>query len=330
MSIGQMLLMGLVVLALLVPAASCETKSNDRTWDFSASRDISQIPWPQAKSKEDFLPLDINGRAVARFPDGRTFSQRLRFATFTREGNQIILITFGLEDQTIDDAYKTATELATHWGLIQPPLDEWRNKAKAQPGQFMRGGTARRGVTPTVDLEIVDSFDEAKPYAINFQIAWIEHLPGPKGKGTWDLSQSRALSQVQDAEKHAACVFNPRGMVTVRFSRDLAFHRYADWVSFHGSGDKISDVQFDIEAQTADEAHATAMELSQQFDLPPETIEQWYKQVKVGKATRLENLSGGKAFPAFLNITWGSRDKPYRIAFVVTWADATSTQPSTR
>jgi hypothetical protein len=253
----------------------------------------------------------------------------VRFATFTREKDQLILIMFGLENQTLDDVYRTATDLATHWELLQPPLDAWRKRAKDKAGQFVAGGTARRGMTPSIDLEIVDSFDAAKPYAINFQLSWIEHLSGPRGKGTWDLSKTHLISQVrEDPTKPNGCLFNPSGVVTVRFSQDLEFHHFADWVGFHGKRDEISHVQFNLQTQTAEDAHLTALELATRFKLPQAPINQWYAQVAAGKPTLLESVAGTGEFPAFLNIGWGAHDKPYRIGLIVAWPEHTPTQPA--
>ena len=151
-------------------------RSKPRTWDFSASHNISLVPWPANSEDEMFAAFDVNGRVIVRFPGGKVFDEQVRVIDFHRRGQKIAEVTFMLQDQTPDDAYATASRIARYWEINPQPLKVWHDKvASGAPlygaGPPLIAETRRNDRPPALSLEVRHSWNMSKPFRIIFQVA---------------------------------------------------------------------------------------------------------------------------------------------------------------
>jgi hypothetical protein len=135
----------------------CRGPKNTYDWDNSAN-------------------FDINGPVVVRFPEGKTFDRYVDVVTFSRQDDWIFSVQFILEPQSVEDAYRTATGLAKDWGLDVEPIEAWHKRTFTEiyggPGPSNRCATRRNNLPHPVSIEIVDSYDRAKPWRVWFGFAW--------------------------------------------------------------------------------------------------------------------------------------------------------------
>jgi len=115
----------------------------------------------------------------------------------------------------------------------------------------------------------------------------------------------------------------------VRFPENRKFDRYVDSLLFSKHGEQIGTVDFNLEPQTAETAYQTALGLARDWQLDTAPLDEWYGRVSSGQAiygpgppTVAATRRNDRPLTASLDIFHSyRRDKPFRIAFQVGWAD---------
>ena len=98
-----------------------------------------------------------------------------------REGDVITNLAVHSGNRTTDEAYEEAKRLIAYWELDPKNLDEWYRGIKSGgPEGFNTFATYGDDREPAPGLAIRQSFDDAKPWFLDFEVSWC-----PRDSASW-------------------------------------------------------------------------------------------------------------------------------------------------
>jgi hypothetical protein len=159
----------------------CVMQSTSRTlhWDLRESHARSAISWPAGAG--DVLDV-ANAQIVIDLPAGRRYQASGVDVHVLAVGDQILTIAVKYPRTTLDDGYQQALHMARDWQLRTDELERWRQGVLAgrergvkdadEPEFVVMAGSAIAGGGPTPYAKTLDSFDDQRPFVLDFELQW--------------------------------------------------------------------------------------------------------------------------------------------------------------
>ena len=166
----------LLLLPLLTTAMDAlgqpQSRPSLRSWDFSASHEIQQVPWPEGKGNflDSLFVMDVQGDVCIKVTAEKSFEGYVEAATFLRDGKQLSFVEVRLEPQTLKNTFDTASNLCDKWNLPRPKPEAWKKAVDSGRDEVVLLSNPQ--AMPFVSAEIVRTFDKNKPFRISFTIGW--------------------------------------------------------------------------------------------------------------------------------------------------------------
>lgn len=167
----------ILLVTMMLPSTAPASTRATLEWDFSASRHVDLVPWPPGDrpTPDPFHHITVNQTVRVTVGPGKSFQRHVERVTFSRWGDRLSYVALNLEAQNAADAYTTGVELAEQWGLPRQRLDDWYAGVRA--GKYEAVLAARRDVSPSVEVEMFRTFDDAQPFRLIFRFGWTtEHV----------------------------------------------------------------------------------------------------------------------------------------------------------
>ncbi len=138
-------------------------------YDFSVSRDISKVSWPETKTG-DWFALTGTYDLRVRFPGGASFAETVRDVYISRTASNVTEFEACSEPMSIGGAYSRAKEIASEWRLDTPRFEHFQYEAR-------RGSlstyAAEGGKDPVLTLELIPSLaGDDRPWCLKVSAWW--------------------------------------------------------------------------------------------------------------------------------------------------------------
>ena len=149
-----------------------ETESLVLNWDLSNSRTVKDVGWID-DNKEDFYSKEGDILLTLKLPQNKEFKESLNRFYVDRKGDTVTNLNLHLPAMTLDEAYNKAKTLINYWNLDSKDIDEWYKKQQSgKPENHATFATFRNDLSPATGIEIMNSFNDAKPWYISFKVSF--------------------------------------------------------------------------------------------------------------------------------------------------------------
>jgi hypothetical protein len=140
--------------------------------DFSKSRKIENIPWVHQGARRTLIH-DYNCRLTVRFDADHSFQGDVMWVSLTEKDGLVTGINIALPKLTAKDTYKTALQMAKDWKLGSDRLDKLHKWYKQDlAGHHNLVSLIDNSLPLHPSIEIVSSYNDEKPYGIDYSIFW--------------------------------------------------------------------------------------------------------------------------------------------------------------
>src|SRR5207248_6915006 len=146
--------------------------SDSSILDFSKSRKVESIPWIHHDAKRTLIH-DYNCRLTVRFDTDHSFQGDVMWVSLREKNGLVTGIIIEMPKKTAEDTYKTARQMAKDWKMGADrldKLDEWYKRDRA--GHHNLVSLIDNSLPLHPSIEIVSSYNSAKPYGISYSIFW--------------------------------------------------------------------------------------------------------------------------------------------------------------
>lgn len=148
-------------------------------WDLSESHVPSDVDWEPRSDKDGTVMEGIESVRI-ELPGGHVFeaSSDVHDVTLGNDGDLLTLVAVEFQPESVDEAYKRATEFAAEWDLTTKYLDGWYRRASRPNAPLPDITGAQRDESlagpkgPFVMVQIRPYTSEA-PALVSFQIEWL-------------------------------------------------------------------------------------------------------------------------------------------------------------
>jgi hypothetical protein len=169
-----------VLLPLLAVGCMMQSSSNTLHWDLRQGHAKSAVGWPAGA--DDVYDID-RADVTLDLPGGHTFRARGVQLHLFGAGDQILILAVIYPKTTLDDGYRLALDVSRQWRLRTDDLEQWRHDVVAGRAHGVRDSNERAYVVmagsplapggPTPYAKTLDSFDEQRPFLLDFEFQWI-------------------------------------------------------------------------------------------------------------------------------------------------------------
>jgi len=175
-TIGARLLAGL----LLVAAVGCVMGQAPTrvAWDLRHGHTKQAVQWSGPTSAREVANAD----ATILLPGDRTFEGQGVTIRMFSSGDQLQVLAIQYPKTTLDDGYRQARQLSQRWRLQTGDLDRWYQDVQAGRKQGVKDSKVRFDASmsgqplgpdgPTPVANVLDSFDDAKPFLLDLEFQW--------------------------------------------------------------------------------------------------------------------------------------------------------------
>jgi hypothetical protein len=168
----------LATLAVVLATMGCMTGMQKIDWDLRQGHAKSAVQWTDASSAREVA----NVEATIKLPGERTFQGRDVTLRLFGQGDQIQVLAILFPKATLDDGYKQARDLSRQWHLNTTSLDSWYQEVQDGRKRGVRDANVRfyaamsgqplSSAGPTPSANVLDSYDEQKPFLLDFELQW--------------------------------------------------------------------------------------------------------------------------------------------------------------
>ena len=163
----QSLLRSYIVI-LLLPTLLSATRVE--TWNFTRSHTMQDFEWPPSQADRASVLVDLNS-GVKLICGSSKSSLYVRTARMSRDADDVRIVALLLDKFTLDQSHILACSLADEWHVPRNEIDRWYESAKRDVGA--RGLACVHDRTPSVDIEMMPSFDDNAQWTLLITFGWV-------------------------------------------------------------------------------------------------------------------------------------------------------------
>lgn len=317
-------------------------------WDFSRSHSKADAGF--GTEEDEVREFDTVKSVRITLPRGQVFeaSGGVTQVIAHREGELLndVSVTFG--DQSAEDAVKRAKDVASKLGLIDGGsfkafLDGVgsvrREKAAESNADTVGGaafapGTKRTLDEPEVSVSILDSFDEKRPWLVEFQLGWFNG-----DSYSWDFTKSHTVDDVRLYPRDRDEWTLP-SIAALRIAlpggKEYRIDGREGEARLKKNGDTLAEVHTLFGEPSPEDAHRRAAEVAAGLGVPVGPLDTWLADVHSRTAQGENEMAvpaalssgphGGGGEPVIsVGLHWEERYKldlyelPWVVDLVVAW-----------
>lgn len=274
-------------------------------WDLSKSHTKADVGWKGDDNANQVSPV----RSVRiALPRGMVFEAKadVREVILDAEGDTLKEVTVTFNEQTAEDVVARARELSNRFEFTDNgtfdkflrDVRQLRSERRDESADGGRGGssgfppgTKLKLDEPSIGVSILDSFDDKKPWLIDFGMSWY------KGDSyAWDLSRSHTVPDVGSFPKDWNQYSVPMTSLhlTLPEGRQFQVDGRDGEARLERKDQTITSVHTLFGEPSPEEAHKRAWSLANEWGVPTNNLDAWLADVN---ARRQKGEDGSKATP---------------------------------
>jgi len=171
----------LAIAAALLATVGCMMGQTSQkvSWDLRHGHPKTAVHWASRSDAYEVAHVD----ATILLPGDRKFTGRDVTVRMFGQGDQVQVLGILFPKTTLDDGYRQARDLSRDWHLNTSSLDSWYQEVQDGRKRGVKdadvrfyaamSGPALSAAGPTPSANVLDSYDDEKPFLLDFELQWV-------------------------------------------------------------------------------------------------------------------------------------------------------------